>query len=98
MRVLKNRGYGWAGGGEYGGHFHARERQEAGHDTGIELRTARLKQPPLGLFEGQPTAVRARRNHGIERVDDGDDAGTNWNLLALQSAWITFSIKALMVV
>ncbi len=51
------------------GHFGLRDTDEALDNGGIELRAAGDDQATDGLIEGQSFSVRARGDHGIERVD-----------------------------
>src|SRR5207245_7435756 len=66
-------------------------------DLGIELASG----PDLDFFfrDGKRSAgtIRAIGTDRVERVGDGKDARTQWNLLAFQAARIPGAIKFLLV-
>ena len=72
-------------------------REEDFDDLGIELASG----PNLDFFlrdrEGSSSAIRAIGTDRVERVGDGEDTRTQWNLLAFQAARIPGAIKFLLV-
>ena len=76
---LESRGDGCACGGEDGVHFCLREGQEGLYNDGVELRAAALNEAAYSFFVGKAFAVGTGRDHGIEGVDDGDDARDDGN-------------------
>ena len=87
----------WVDGGEDGLHFGAGQGKEALDDGGIELGAAGLDEAALGLFEGEAFAIRARGDHGVEGVNDGDDAGADGDFVAGEAAGVAFAVEGLVV-
>ena len=100
MRRLKGLESGRDGspsGGKDGGNFCFGERKEGPDDNGVKLSATGLIEPAYGFPEGQAFSIRTRRNHGIECVDDADDARHNGNFRALEPGWVSLSIERLVM-
>src|SRR6266853_4438948 len=72
-----------------------------GHKDVDDLRVELAAGAALDLFAGvghwQGSTIGAVADHGVERIGDGKDAGTEWNLFALQSAGIAGTVEKLLV-
>src|SRR5882762_496923 len=72
-----------------------------GHKDVDDLRVELAAGATLDLFAGvrhwQGSAIGAVADHGVERIGDGKDPGTERNLFALQSARIAGTVEKLLM-
>jgi hypothetical protein len=94
---LESGGDGGAGGGEDGGHFCFGEGEEGLDDHRIKLSATGLVKPTHSLFKRQALAVGAGRNHGVEGIDDADDARNDGDFGPFQSRGVSLSVERLVV-
>src|SRR5579859_6269214 len=66
-------------------------------DLGIELRSRATTNFFAGVGHRQSFAIRAVADHGVQRVGNGEYAGAERNLVALQAAGITGAVVEFLV-
>lgn len=66
-------------------------------DFGIELRAGAATNLFTSVAHRQSFAVGAVADHGVERIGDGEDAGAERNLIALEAARVAGAIEELLV-
>ena len=76
--------------------FPGNRKKQVG-DSRIELRTPVFHDFRLDYGKGERLAIRSVGRHGIQRVNNSEDAGADWNLLPFELFRVAGAIKTLMV-
>src|SRR5882762_2720563 len=85
------------GGSEYARHFGLRKGKKALHHDRIELSAAGHNEAANRFIKWQSLAVRPRGNHGVERVDDGNNPRNDGDFRLFQTSGIALTIESFMV-
>ena len=67
-------------------------------DVWVEVGAAGLLKPADRVVEAERVSIGSVRDHRVERVDHGDDASAEGDLVAFQPPGVPRAIKALVVV
>ena len=66
-------------------------------DFGVELCARTAANFFAGVGHGESAAVRAVADHGVERIGDGEDAGTEGDLITFEAARVSGAVVELLV-
>src|ERR1035437_2461618 len=76
--------------------FTGNRKKQVG-DVRVKLSATVFDNFGNGLVKGECLAVRAIGRHGIQRVNNSKDTGSNWNLFPLELFRVAGAVKTLMV-